>query len=76
MPIHWTIDSGDQLMTAVAEGWVIKDEAIAYAAAHGVMVTFFPVDSTRANLDFLKTIYRSRKAQQLILRRDEYVPKT
>lgn len=33
MPIHWTIDSREQLMTAVAEGGVRKDEAIAYLDA-------------------------------------------
>ncbi len=33
MPIHWTIDSREQLMTAVAEGGVRKDEAIAYLEA-------------------------------------------
>jgi isopropylmalate/homocitrate/citramalate synthase len=34
-------------------------EAVSYAAEHGVYVTFFPVDSTRADLDFLKRIYQA-----------------
>ena len=34
-------------------------EAVAYAKKHGIYVAFFPVDSTRADLGFLKTIYRA-----------------
>lgn len=34
-------------------------DAVAYAKKHGIYVAFFPVDSTRADLDFLKTIYRA-----------------
>jgi hypothetical protein len=33
MPIHWTIDSQERLMTAVAEGEVRKDEGLAYLNA-------------------------------------------
>jgi hypothetical protein len=33
MPIHWTIDSQERLMTAVAEGEVRKDEGLAYLEA-------------------------------------------
>ncbi len=32
-------------------------DAVSYAKKHGIYVAFFPVDSTRADLDFLKTIY-------------------
>jgi isopropylmalate/homocitrate/citramalate synthase len=32
-------------------------DAVSYAKKHGIYVGFFPVDSTRADLDFLKTIY-------------------
>lgn len=32
-------------------------DAVRYATEHGIYVAFFPVDSTRADLDFLKTIY-------------------
>lgn len=34
-------------------------DAVAYAKKHGIYVAFFPVDSTRADLGFLKTIYRA-----------------
>jgi isopropylmalate/homocitrate/citramalate synthase len=34
-------------------------DAVSYAKKHGIYVAFFPVDSTRADLDFLKTIYRA-----------------
>jgi hypothetical protein len=33
MPIHWTIDPEQRLMTAVADGEVRKDEAMAYLEA-------------------------------------------
>ena len=33
MPLYWTIDSRQRLMTAVAEGDVRKDEAMAYLRA-------------------------------------------
>ena len=32
---------------------------MSYARSNGIYVAFFPVDSTRANLDFLKKIYRA-----------------
>lgn len=32
-------------------------DAVEYAKRHGVQVAFFPVDATRADLDFLKKIY-------------------
>jgi isopropylmalate/homocitrate/citramalate synthase len=32
-------------------------DAVEYAKKHGIYVAFFPVDSTRADLDFLRTIY-------------------
>jgi isopropylmalate/homocitrate/citramalate synthase len=32
-------------------------DAVAYAKKHGIDVAFFPVDATRADLDFLKAIY-------------------
>lgn len=35
MPIYWTIDSRERLMTAVAEGGVRKNDAIAYLDAMG-----------------------------------------
>ena len=34
-------------------------DAVAYAKKCGIYVAFFPVDSTRADLGFLKTIYRA-----------------
>jgi isopropylmalate/homocitrate/citramalate synthase len=34
-------------------------DAVGYARRNGIRVAFFPVDSTRANLDFLKSIYRA-----------------
>ncbi|HEV2617529.1 MAG TPA: hypothetical protein VGU63_13070 [Candidatus Acidoferrales bacterium] len=34
-------------------------DAVSYAKKHGIYVAFFPVDSTRADLDFLRTIYRA-----------------
>ncbi len=34
-------------------------DAISTAAAAGTTVAFFPVDSTRADLDFLKTVYQT-----------------
>jgi hypothetical protein len=33
MPVYWTIDSRERLVTAVAEGDVIKDEMMAYLDA-------------------------------------------
>ncbi len=36
-------------------------DAIGYAKGHGIHVAFFPVDATRADLDFLKTIYRAAR---------------
>jgi isopropylmalate/homocitrate/citramalate synthase len=32
-------------------------DAVSYAKKHGIYIAFFPVDSTRADLDFLKTMY-------------------
>lgn len=32
-------------------------DTVSYAHQHGICVAFFPVDATRADLDFLKTIY-------------------
>ncbi|MDR2187742.1 MAG: hypothetical protein LBE62_06775 [Azonexus sp.] len=34
-------------------------EAIQHACAHGMRVNFFPVDSTRADLEFLEQVYRA-----------------
>lgn len=34
-------------------------DAVAYAKKREIYVAFFPVDSTRADLDFLRTIYRA-----------------
>jgi isopropylmalate/homocitrate/citramalate synthase len=34
-------------------------DAVRYARQNGIHVAFFPVDSTRASLDFLKTIYKA-----------------
>lgn len=34
-------------------------DAVRYAKEHGIHVAFFPVDSTRADLEFLKQIYRA-----------------
>ncbi len=34
-------------------------EAVSYAKKNGIYVAFFPVDSTRADLKFLKTIYKA-----------------
>src|SRR6185437_9727774 len=34
-------------------------DAVAYAKKHGIYVAFFPADSTRADLGFLRTIYRA-----------------
>ncbi len=34
-------------------------EAVSTAASAGITVAFFPVDSTRADLDFLKTVYQT-----------------
>jgi hypothetical protein len=33
MPLYWTIDSRERLMTAVADGGVAKDDALAYLDA-------------------------------------------
>jgi isopropylmalate/homocitrate/citramalate synthase len=34
-------------------------DAVKFAKEHGIYVAFFPVDSTRADLEFLKTIYKT-----------------
>ncbi len=34
-------------------------DAVSYARSRGIYVAFFPVDSTRTNLDYLKNIYRA-----------------
>jgi len=34
-------------------------DAVSYARSQGIYVAFFPVDSTRTNLDYLKNIYRA-----------------
>ncbi len=34
-------------------------EAVSYARKHNITVAFFPVDASRADLEFLKTIYRA-----------------
>ena len=34
-------------------------EGVRYASAHGIHVAFFPVDSTRADMEFLRSLYES-----------------
>lgn len=36
-------------------------EAVGLARANGIRVAFFPVDATRAELDFLRTLYRATR---------------
>jgi isopropylmalate/homocitrate/citramalate synthase len=34
-------------------------EGVRYAVSHGIQVAFFPVDATRANMDYLRSLYES-----------------